>query len=37
MRIYRAKYKDRDGKEKKAAKWYLDFSDYNQLRHKMAY
>ncbi len=35
MRIYRAKYKDRDGQQKKAEKWYLDFSDHNQLRHKI--
>jgi hypothetical protein len=35
MRIYRAEYKDRDGQQKKAAKWYLDFSDHNQLRHKI--
>jgi integrase len=35
MRIYRAEYKDRDGQQKKAAKWYLDFADHNQLRHKI--
>ena len=35
MRIYKATYKDRTGKERKTAKWYLDFSDHNQLRHKM--
>ncbi|MFC1781109.1 tyrosine-type recombinase/integrase [Planctomycetota bacterium] len=35
MRIYRATYKDRDGKQRKSAKWYLDFSDHNQLRHKI--
>ncbi len=35
MRVYRAKYKDRDGKKRTAAKWYLDFTDHNQLRHKI--
>ncbi len=35
MRVYKATYKDRDGKKRKAAKWYLDFSDHNQLRHKI--
>ncbi len=36
MRVYKATYKDRDGKQRKTAKWYLDFSDHNQLRHKIA-
>ncbi len=35
MRVYKATYKDRDGKKRKTAKWYLDFSDHNQLRHKI--
>ena len=35
MRVYKATYKDRDGKQRKTAKWYLDFSDHNQLRHKI--
>jgi len=35
MRIYRPTYKDRDGKKQKTAKWYCDFSDHNQLRHKI--
>ena len=35
MRIYKPNYKDRSGKQKKAAKWYLDFFDHNQLRHKI--
>jgi hypothetical protein len=26
MRVYRATYKDRDGKQRKSAKWYLDFA-----------
>ncbi|MBW8040539.1 MAG: tyrosine-type recombinase/integrase [Planctomycetes bacterium] len=35
MRVYKATYKDRSGKQRKSAKWYLDFSDHNQLRHKI--
>jgi integrase len=35
MRVYKAEYKNRDGKKRKAAKWYLDFADHNQLRHKI--
>ena len=35
MRIYKATYKDRSGKQRKSAKWYLDFSDHNRLRHKI--
>jgi len=32
---YSGTYKDRDGNKRKAAKWYLDFADHNQLRHKI--
>jgi len=35
MRLYKATYRDRDGKQRKTAKWYLDFSDHNKLRHKI--
>jgi integrase len=35
MRVYRAKYKGRDGKKRTAAKWYIDIYDHNQLRHKI--
>ena len=35
MRVYKATYKDRDGKQRKSAKWYLDFADHNRLRHKI--
>jgi integrase len=35
MRVFKATYKDRDGKKRKTAKWYIDFSDHNQLRHKI--
>jgi integrase len=35
MRVYRATYKDRSGEQRKSAKWYLDFADHNQLRHKI--
>jgi len=35
MRAIRATYKDRNGKQRKAARWYLDFADHNRLRHKI--
>lgn len=35
MRVYKPTYKDRNGKKRKTAKWYVDFSDHNQLRHKI--
>lgn len=35
MRVYKATYKDRNGKKRKSVKWYCDFSDHNQLRHKI--
>jgi len=35
MRVYKAKYKDREGKKKKSTKWYIDFFDHNKLRHKI--
>ena len=35
MRIYKPTYKDRDGTKRKTAKWYVDFSDHNQFRHKI--
>ena len=35
MRVYKATYKDRNGKQRKTVKWYLDFSDHNKLRHKI--
>ncbi len=36
MIVYKATYKDRNGKQRKTAKWYLDFADHNRLRHKIA-
>jgi len=35
MRLFKASYKDRNGKKRNSAKWYCDFSDHNQLRHKI--
>ena len=35
MRIYKATYKDRSGRIRKSAKWYVDIFDHNQLRHKI--
>ena len=28
MRVFRATYKDRNGKQKQAAKWYVEFRDH---------
>ncbi len=35
MRVYKATYKDRCGKQRKSAKWYVDIFDHNQLRHRI--
>ncbi len=35
MRVYKATYKDRSCKLRKSAKWYVDFFDHNQLRHRI--
>ena len=35
MRVYKATYKDRDGKKQRSAKWYVDIFDHNRLRHKI--
>jgi len=35
MRVYKAQYKDRSGKQRKSAKWYVDIFDHNQLRHRI--
>jgi len=35
MSLFRAEYKDRQGQKKKSGKWYIDFSDHLQIRHKM--
>ncbi len=35
MRVIRAGYKDRDGQQQTAGKWYIDFHDHNRLRHKI--
>jgi integrase len=35
MRVYKATYKDRNGKLRKSAKWYVDIFDHNQLRHRI--
>jgi site-specific recombinase XerD len=35
MRVYKATYKDRDGKKCESAKWYVDIFDHNKLRHKI--
>jgi integrase len=36
MRIYKEKYKDRDGNECQKKRWYIDFSDHLNRRHKLA-
>ncbi len=35
MNVFKATYKDREGRKRKSRKWYLDFNDHNQLRHKI--
>jgi hypothetical protein len=35
MRIYKTTYKGRDGRKRRAAKWYIDIFDHNQLRHRI--
>jgi len=35
MRVYKATYKDRDGRIRESAKWYVDIFDHNKLRHKI--
>ena len=36
MRVYKAIYRDRDGIKKETQKWYLDFYDHLERRHKLA-
>ena len=36
MSLFRAEYKDRQGQKRKSDKWYIDFSDHLQTRHKIA-
>jgi len=35
MRLFKATYKDKEGKARKSLKWYLDFTDHNEIRHKI--
>jgi hypothetical protein len=35
MRIYKASYKDRNGKQWKSPKWYVDIFDHNQLQQRI--
>ena len=35
MRLFKATYKDRNGEKCKARRWYLDFTDHNQIRHRI--
>jgi len=35
MSLFRAEYRDRQGQKRKSEKWYIDFSDHLQTRHKM--
>jgi hypothetical protein len=35
MRIYRAQFKDRDGRTRKSRKWYIDFVDHIGIRHRI--
>jgi integrase len=36
MRVYREKYIDRKGQEKTANRWYIDFTDHLNRRHKLS-
>ncbi len=36
MRLFKATYKDKKGNTRKTKKWYLDFPDHLDRRHKMA-
>ena len=35
MRLFKATYRDRDGKKCKSKKWYVDFSDHQQIRQRI--
>ena len=35
MRLFKATYKDRNGKTRQTGKWYIDFTDHAQIRRRM--
>ena len=35
MRVFKANYKDRTGKQRESARWYVDFSDHNGVRRRL--
>ena len=35
MRLYKEHYTDKDGKRKKTQKWYVDFVDHHNRRHRV--
>jgi len=35
MKIYKAKYKDRNGRQQESKKWYVDFFCHNKYRHRI--
>ncbi len=35
MRVYKSEYKDRNGEQRQAAKWYVEFRDHNQIRRRV--
>jgi len=35
MRIYRSVYKDRQGKQRQTAKWYVEFRDHNETARRL--
>jgi len=35
MRLFKANYKDRNGKSRQSSKWYIDFVDHAQIRRRM--
>jgi len=36
MRVFRIYYKDRDGRKRKAAKWYIEIKDHNRKTRRLA-
>ena len=36
MRLYKDSYKAKDGETKKTKRWYIDFTDHLNRRHKLA-
>jgi hypothetical protein len=35
MRVFKASYKDRKGKARESAKWYVEFSDHREATRRL--